>query len=87
MQATRQALPAGVRFGNWNWPFKCGKSCADNVTASQAHEKQVRSVGWLWREVSVFFPDVYPEAYAGPLAGRPPRRTTEAVLVERPRHA
>jgi hypothetical protein len=72
MQATRRALPAGVRFGNWNWPFKCGKSCADNATAAQAYEAKVRSVDWLWREVSVFFPDVYPEAYAGPLAERPP---------------
>ena len=82
LRAVKAALPPKVELSFWNWPFKFGKSGLppwwDGV---------MDDIGWLWKELPVFMPDLYPEFYSGteqsmPAALSPPRGRCEALGAE-----
>jgi hypothetical protein len=69
MQRIKAALPSRARFGNWNWPFK--KGIMPTASSKMQWLTLQQRAGWLWQHLGAFYPDVYPEAYVGPLASRP----------------
>ena len=60
----------GLRTGFWNWPFKFWM-VPEVKQAPPRWRRWMDELGWLWRELDVFLPDLYPEFYAGAAADRP----------------
>ena len=60
LRAINAALPPKVELSFWNWPFKFGRSGLPPWWNDVMDE-----LGWLWAELPVFMPDLYPEFYSG----------------------
>ena len=66
LRAVKAALPAKVELSFWNWPFKFGK------TGKPAEwDDTMDELGWLWAELPIFMPDLYPEFYSGTAGSLP----------------
>ena len=69
MQRIKAVLPSQASFGNWNWPFK--KGLMPTASSKQQWLELQQQAGWLWEQLGAFYPDLYLEAYVGPLLARP----------------
>lgn len=58
---------AAFKLGFWNKPIKFWNA----GVVPPGWMDQQRRLGWLWGQLDVFMPDLYPEAYAGPASQRP----------------
>ena len=66
IRAVNDVLPPKVELAFWNWPFKFGRS-----GLPPWWDEVMDSLGWLWQELPVFMPDLYPEFYSGSAASMP----------------
>eukprot|EP01051_Picozoa_sp_SAG22_P001149 SAG22_NODE_43_length_25304_cov_5.394644_1_plen_966_part_00 len=66
LRAIKAALPAKVELAFWNWPYKFGKSLKPPWW-----DRVMDELGWLWAELPVMMPDLYPEFYSGAAASMP----------------
>ena len=71
LRAIKAVVPAGMDLGVWNWPFKFWR----RASAPQ-WDGWMDELGWLWAELPVLLPDLYPEFYAGPVGSRPAALST-----------
>jgi hypothetical protein len=61
---------AGLRLGFWDWPYKFWFLPAVKE-APPRWQQWMDELGWLWSELDVFLPDVYPEFFAGSESDKP----------------
>jgi hypothetical protein len=66
LRAIKASLPRGVVLSFWNWPFKFGKDGKPFWW-----DEVMDGMGWLWSELPIFMPDLYPEFYSGSAASMP----------------
>ena len=77
LRAINTALPPKVELSFWNWPFKFGKS-----GRPPWWDEVLDELGWLWKELPVFMPDLYHEFYSGTAASMPAVLNTPPGLCE-----
>lgn len=69
IDALRTVVPA-AKVGFWNLPYKYYND-AGGGDPPEGWIQMLNGAGWLWSQLDVFLPDVYPERYAGPGSSRP----------------
>jgi hypothetical protein len=71
LRQIKASLPAQVELSFWNWPFKFGQT-----GKPEWWDEVMDELGWLWAELPVFMPDLYPEFYSGTAADMPAALST-----------
>jgi hypothetical protein len=69
IKAIKAVLPANVKLSFWNWPYKFWFH--QGVIGNARWGPLMDELGWLWAELPIFMPDLYPEFYSGSDGAKP----------------